>query len=179
MTHARGRSRFPSHAGARRKTSWSGAPFGLFSLAANGAAIAPTNTQALVPGLTLVRTRGELLVILESVGAINDGFRVAAGLCIVSENAFGVGVTAIPTPLTDIAWDGWLWYWAGSVFSDRTAAEAELAADNMTSVRIPIDSKAMRKFKETDVLVGVVEVVETGTATLTAHMEGRILVKLA
>ena len=46
-----------------------------------------------------------------------DGYDGAVGLCIVSENAFNAGIASIPTPITDIQWDGWLWYQS---FSLRT-----------------------------------------------------------
>ena len=50
----------------------------------------------------------------------------------------------------------------------------------LSVVRMTIDSKAMRKFKETDVLVGVIETAdEIGTSVLKANMNVRLLSKLA
>jgi len=94
---------------------------------------------------------------------------------VINENAFGVGVTAIPAPFVDLAWDGWLWHTQGNL---RCVAASGIGDDIMTSTRIVIDTKAMRKFKESDVLVGVIEFVEDATAVMSAYMESRLLVKL-
>ena len=117
-------------------------------------------------------------MVLSTITSALDGFaEVALGLCVVTENAFGVGITAVPTPLTDIGWDGWLWHWAGSVYGPSTTVTN---AEGSANVRIPIDSKAMRKFKETDVMLAVLEVsAEVGAAVLTAKMVTRVLVKVS
>ena len=96
----------------------------------------------------------------------------AFGLCIVTENAVGVGVTAIPSPGVDTFWDGWLYHTTGVV---------GLVPGNVggISAAVEIDSKAMRKFKNSDVMVGVVEVrTEVGAISAVFNLETRILVKL-
>jgi len=125
----------------------------------------------------MVRTRGELLLTISAISAAGDGFpRLAAGICIVSENAFGVGVTAVPTPLTDIAWDGWLWHSMGACFGQ---VSGNFGNDGAQVIRWVIDSKAMRKIKQTDISIGVIELgTETGTATLLADLNTRELVKI-
>ena len=101
---------------------------------------------------------------------------MAAGICVVSQNAFGVGVTAVPDPIGDDAWDGWMWFWEGSlIVTDATDPELQGGG----TARIPIDNKSMRKMNETDTLIGVVGVVETGTATMIAQLETRVLEKPA
>ena len=171
------RSRFPrTRGGARRSTSWSAGPRGVTgTISASEVSIFGTGTQATVDGLTLVRTRGEILLSLDSGTAIDDGYQFAFGLCIVTENAFNAGVASVPTPLTDIAWDGWLFHTQGNLKIASTTIENGLGT---TNARIPIDSKAMRKFKNTDVMVGVLEVVETTTANMRAALESRLLLKL-
>ena len=161
----------------RRKTSWSAGPRGHAQQTAAGTTVFSVTAVAGSDALTIVRTRGEFTAWLSAVAAILDGFQqIGAGICIVSENAAGIGITAIPHPLADIAWDGWLWYWTGTLQS-ANASGASLAGPGM--VRIPIDSKAMRKIKETDVIVGVFESIsEVGTPTVQMNMESRILVKL-
>ena len=168
--------------GQRRRTSWVGGPAGSLTFSASNATGAFTvGSQALVDGLTLVRLRGELLVFLTASNASDGGWdEVAVGVCIVSENAFNVGITAIPTPATDIAWDGWLWYWTGSLKTPRVDAGPDNISIEGSMARIVVDSKAMRKIKATDVIVGVAEVgTEDGVATMELKMESRALVKLS
>ncbi len=176
MASPRG-SRFRRTGNTRRLTSWASGPLGITSLTAAGSAIIPTGSQAVENGLTLVRTRGELLVYLTTATSVLDGFsQVAAGICVVTENAFGIGATAVPAPFTDVGWDGWLWYWTGTLKSVSTTLVNGLG---LAVARVPIDSKAMRKFKATDVQIGVVEVAaEVGTAAARFEMVTRSLVKL-
>ena len=136
-----------------------------------------TGQQATEDGLTLVRTRGEINVAIDTGGALLDGWtRMAFGICMVSENAFTVGVMAIPHPLTDIEWDGWIWHWVGLLF---TVATAPVDAAGCSVVWIPIDSKAMRKWKAPDALVAMGEVSgEVGTVQSQANLNTRILMKL-
>ena len=95
--------------------------------------------------LTIVRLRGSLVLGLESATAINDGFDVvSAGICNVTENAFGAGVTAIPDPIADIAWDGWLWHWDGSLMALKVAALGDAGLSNIGAYVVPIDNKAVR-----------------------------------
>jgi len=175
MARPRGHSSFPRVRGVRRAVSWVVGPLGLSTaLTATGSSLSTTGTQAIADGLTLVRTRGNVAVDLGLVPDIIGGnfFTLSLGLCIVSENAAGIGITATPSPFTDIAWDGWLWHWTGMAgFVNGTNAAL--------GTNIEIDSKAMRKFKATDVLVGVMEAVETGVAgTIQVSWASRVLLKL-
>ena len=103
---------------------------------------------------------------------------MAIGICNVSENASGVGITAVPHPITDMSWDGWLYHaLLGPLISLTTTEEGQTG---LAMIRHEIDSKAMRKLKAQDVTVGVVEVsTEIGTATMTFQARTRILDKLA
>jgi len=127
--------------------------------------------------VTIVRIRGSLTMGLSSVASALDGFsRVGVGLCIVSENAFGVGVTAVPSPIVDIAWDGWIWYNIG----DLAAYTTTLTNSHGSQTKeLQIDSKAMRKIKNTDVLIAVLETAaEVGTAVFNMTLNTRVLLKL-
>ena len=167
----------------RRKTSWAIGPFGSTVHTTNASKVFPTGSQALLEGLTIVRIRGELVGALSGAAAALDGFsRVGVGICITNENAAGIGITATPTPLTDIAWDGWIWHSIFSLFSPGIIAggAADDAPLGSAFIRLEIDSKAMRKFKNTDVLTGVVETGdEVGAANMTLKLNTRVLVKLA
>jgi len=177
-------SKFRSQRGrgsSRRSTSWNVGPSqgGLPSITAGGAFLWDTGAQVALEGLTLVRIRGQMSIWLESVGTIGDGFFASAfGLCVISENAFGVGVTAIPSPITDVAWDGWLWHSFVGPIMGFSVTESENTGP-VSQVRMDIDSKAMRKLKLSDVIVGVGEFsTEVGVTILQFGARTRALVKL-
>jgi len=174
MAHQRSGLRF-QRTGARRRTSWTIGVGGITSLITGANTLVfGTGAQAAQDGLTLVRTRGEVLLTMTGAARLDGFSQISMGICIVSENAAGIGATAIPAPSTDIGWDGWLWFWTGSMSVET------FTAFDATNLRIPIDSKAMRKFKNTDVMVGVIQAgTEVGTASLQATMQTRLLVKLS
>ena len=130
-------------------------------------------------GLTIVRTRGELLLVLLSSSAAQTGMQWAAGLAVVSQKAATLGVTAIPGPLTEMDWDGWLWHSQGSLKTSGGMAANTIDGGPNSMVRVPIDSKAMRKFGDETGFVGMLETVEVGTSTLHAELRTRFLVKLS
>jgi len=95
----------------------------------------------------------------------------------VSSNAAAAGVASVPGPLTEMNWDGWLWYqsWAIRAF---TATHADGVNAQSMLFDYEIDSKAMRKnFGPEHVIVGVHEFVETGTSTIRFDADTRILLK--
>ena len=176
MAHTRG-SQFRRSSGPKRKTNWLSGPLGSVGATAASSSLFATAIQLTVPGRTLIRTRGELNVALSVITSALDGFgAVAFGLAIVELNAFNVGITAMPKPFSDSDWDGWFWHWQGSLFGPSATVTN---AGGPANVRIPIDSKAMRKWKQFDVMVAIMEVAtEVGAAVLTAKLNTRILVKL-
>ena len=127
--------------------------------------------QSTIDGLTVARIRGEFLGFNSAVAAVTDAFRFAAGICKVSENAFGAGGSAIPDPLADISWDGWMWHTTGWL--------GGLILEGAGLARVEIDSKSMRKLPETDLLVGMVSTdSEAGTVTAQFKLITRMLVLL-
>ena len=178
MAHA-SRSRFPRRSAPGRRVSWSPGPSGQTgSISASSSNLFTVAVAATLDDLTLVRTRGELLVAMQIVGgAAQEGFTWAFGMCNVTENAAGIGVTAVPDPQTDVAWDGWFVHEQGSLISQGTAIDE---SSPTLSQRVPIDSKAMRKTHLTDVIVAVLGVTEIGAgSTMFASLTSRILDKLA
>ena len=147
-------------------------------LASATAVIAVSGAQLLQDGLTLLRTRGSLTFLLTGTGSIADGLSGAIGMGIVRLPAFNVGVTAVPTPITEQDWDGWLWWHAFSMRSvTSTIADGANAAG--ISDRVIIDTKAMRKLDEDDVLYFAIETVdEVSTAVLQWHIDTRVLLAL-
>ena len=162
----------------RRQSSWAVGPLGLVSRSSSGVSLFATSAQAQANGLTIVRLRGELLVMVTAGASVLDGFEGAFGICIVSENAFGAGVGSVPSPIADIGWDGWFAY---QMFQVKvvTATIGEGVNAPSAVARYEIDSKAMRKFKATDTVIAILEVTEVGAATLAAQFRSRILVKIA
>ena len=173
-------TRFPRTGGrgTRRKVTWAAGPNGSTGvISGNNVTIFGTGSQATAPDTTLVRTRGELIVQLLTASASAEGFRFAFGMCTVTENAAGIGATAVPDPLADIAWDGWFFHYTGTLFAMSTSPTTD--ASETTARVISVDSKAMRKVEETDVDIAVFSVLETGTATMQARFESRQLIKLS
>ncbi len=171
------RSRFP-RTGARRRVSWAISPSGQVGpISGNSNNAFPTSAVASLDDLTVVRTRGRLLLQLITADAVGSGFEWAFGMCVVTQNAAGVGVTALPDPIGDIAWDGWFVYEQGwLVASDATPIVDRFVGEQQL---IEIDSKAMRKTHLTDNIVAMLGVQEVGTATVRAAFTGRMLSKLA
>jgi len=126
---------------------------------------------------TIVRIRGSVQFGLLTATAAGDGFHGAIGLGIVQADAFAAGAASSPGALTDADWDGWMWH----SFFDIHAQVATIAAGGLeqTGVRIAIDTKAMRKIEDAEVLLGSLDIVEIGTATAFFHADTRILFKLS
>ena len=164
----------------RRKTSWNAGPTQLAgtALSAAGSTIWSLGQSGTGDGLTIIRLRGEAELFLSVVTSVGDGFAAfAMGIGIVSSQAFAAGGASMPAPLTNTTWDGWMWHYSGAgLFGQSTT---ELAAGPIDAVRIPIDSKAMRKVGSNEVIFGAVEMgVETGTATAVFTANSRMLFKL-
>ena len=168
-----------------RKTSWEDGPGGPTSqtTSASGQVVLGAGAIALQPGLTTVRIRGEFLAYLTAATALNDGYTGAFGIGLASENAFSdVGITALMHPFDDSNWDGWMYH---KFFSVKAAgpivqAAVSLSTDNplVSSIRIEVDSKAMRKVPVDTVIFAAIDVDEVGTAVMQSQFDSRQLVKL-
>ena len=118
---------------------------------------------------------------LDLATAAGDGFLGALGIGIVTTDAFDAGITAVPGPFSDSDWDGWIWH---HFFQLRGIAVQSQGADVAINsvggtLRIPIDSKAMRIQSDNEVLFGMTETaVETGTAGMVVVADTRVLDKL-
>ena len=165
----------------RRRTNWVGGPqtvaFGETNVTGDSSFLFLSPVADELPGSTIIRTRGLFSVRLTAVTANGDGFFGAIGFGVTTTPAGVAGVGSVPTPLTEVTWDGWMYH---SVHAGVTSLETtEVARGPISAIRIPIDTKAMRKFRESDLLVGVVELgTETGTAAGIFRAETRMLSKL-
>ena len=97
----------------------------------------------------------------------------AVGIGKISAPAFAAGITAVPTPITESRWNGWLWH---SFFSVHDQ-DISLAPGPGFHQRIMIDSKAMRKFDSEEVLFAVAEVTEIGSLTIAMYLDTRMLIQ--
>ena len=123
----------------------------------------------------MIRTRGQFAAYMETGGAAGNGFRGAAGIYMMTEDAFAVGVTAALDPLVDANSDMWLWHTFFDVRQNTNTLSDGANAFGMT-FRTEIDSKAMRKgFDPERVMVGVTGVVETNAATVRIQADTRQL----
>ena len=172
----------------RRKVGWEGGIGGAVAQSAitvSADLIVSPALSILFDGLTLVRTRGQLLIFLTSATAAGGGFVGAFGIGVANTAAVVAGAGSLPTPVTEVDWDGWLFWHAIQVIAPGALAESTVS-DELTGVagmsaaqRIEIDSKAMRKIGIQDSIFGVLQVVELGSATADWFVDTRILVKLA
>ena len=164
----------------KRTTLWNVGPSSaaIQSQSATGTQLVDTGQQSL-GGVTIVRMRGELAIWLSVVTTLGDGFTdLTAGIGIVTNDAFAVGASAMPTPKGDSDWGGWLWH--ASLATLIGFETTEVLRGPMSAVRVPIDSKAMRKITGNETIFGAVQFgTEVGTATAQFQMNTRMLFKLS
>ena len=173
------RSRSVSFPGrTRRRVGWDDGTGGVPAQAVTGSTVAFVGNavSVLTDGTTLVRTRGQLDVFLAGYSAAGDGYQGAFGIGVTTLAAVTVGITAVPTPITEQTWDGWLYWTPISVHGgEATAGDKDFGPAHQRTI---VDSKAMRKLKEDQSLFAVWEVTEIGTATAHIFWDSRCLYKL-
>ena len=95
-------------------------------------------------------------------------------MCVVTDQAAAIGVTAMPTPTTDNISDSWfLWLpWMASWrLADATGVQAN------PYMRYDFDSKAMRKVQESDTIAVMLENASAGDGC-NFLLQFRMLLKL-
>ena len=137
--------------------------------------LASLNTAALgLRPFTVVRTRGPLFIRSDQQAA-TEPYQAAIGLAVVSDQSVAIGVTAVPTPVTDSGSDLWFVYqWMQGAFIFNSG----IGATESGSTQIQVDSRAMRKVEDGQDVIIVQEtaaVQSTGSQLLSAF---RILIKL-
>ena len=157
---------------SRRETTWFQFTPASFTMAAASTAVVAFSLNAAALALrpfTIVRTRFELQLQSDQAAAI-ERQQAALGMAVVSDQAVAVGVTAVPTPITDLASN--LWFVHQLIFAD----ESNLTDRTRSATRMSVDSKAMRKV---EVGQDMVIVIETGAFSSGAILEvgGRMLIK--
>ena len=174
MPHSRGfnqRSR-----SNRRATEWGFGPGGTtpVTVSATQVQLVGSGVTQDLGGVTIVRTRGLLGLSLLSSAAAGEGFTGAFGIGVVATTAFVAGVASVPTPITEMDWEGWLYH---EFFDVRLGLAA--GSENAGVHRTIVDSKAMRKWEANEqTLFAALETSEQGTASVELTFNSRVLVKL-
>ena len=174
---------------ARRRNSWevgpeTGVNGDSQAVSASGQFLATTAVRVLQDGLTIVRTRGDLNLILQTADGGASGFHGAFGIGIFNFNAVNTGgISSLLTPLADENWDGWLYHRYFSLFPGAAvAAAASQDTDQVNAttaaLHIEVDSKAMRKTQQDDSVVAILDVVEVGVCAMRWAFNCRQLLKL-
>ena len=181
MAHSR---RFgPGRNSSQRKTAWNGgphtsaAPGSPQTITASGTTVVTTGIIALSEGTTLIRTRGVLTMSLQNAAAQANGFTGAFGILAAGNEAFTAGAGSLPDPQDEPGDERWLYHKFFQIVSN-TATTADIGQDVLASLRVDIDSKAMRKVSPDLVICAVLGVVEVGTATMAWMLNSRLLFKL-
>ena len=170
-------SRFPSARVAprsKRMSAWDEAAISAGQAIASSAKTgwATGSSLATETAATIVRIRGYVQVILTVGTSAGDGFQCAVGLGLIEDTAFSIGITALPGPISDPEWPGWMYH---KYFSIRSLGVQDAAINAQSNVlRFEIDSKAMRKEKAGQTFFGMWETIETGTAS--GLFDGRVRV---
>ena len=171
---SRGRARLPS----RRRKGWEEGVMGgvVVTQTASGSIFVGSAVTPTLDGLTLLRLRGSLFLGLRAGAAGVDRVRGAFGIGIATAAAVAVGVTAVPTPVTEQSWDGWI-YWE-NFYLENQDGTTQTYEDGSGLVRMPIDTKAMRKLTEDDAIYAAIETTHNGTVVLSVQGDSRILFAL-
>ena len=153
----------------RRLTTWFEFQWFQQTLTAEGGSIFFSLNAAalgLVP-FTIVRSHFMIHVQSDQAAAVEEFFG-AVGIAVVSTEAVAVGVTAVPTPITEMGSALW--------FVHQMYGGAQRTAADKSGVLISIDSKAMRKVEAGQDIVVVGELDNQGAGHILG-IGGRMLIK--
>ena len=159
----------------RRETLWVPIPPVSTNITGSGTSLIYTASaaeQALRP-YTIVRTHLFLEFESDQLAATEDWW-AAIGFAVVSDQASAIGVTAVPTPITDLGSDAWYLHQFGKgaiLFGDLTGFQAS------TGKQVQVDSKAMRKVEDGFDNIVTIESF-TGFSGVAVATAGRQLLKL-
>ena len=159
----------------RRESLWLFFPTSEVNLAAASTAVLGFSLNAAALALrpfTIVRTRLTWHTRSDQ-SAATELWGTSLGMCVVSDQASAIGVTAVPTPITDQGSD--LFF----VYEENYGAMLVSTVVGFTDVgrRVEVDSKAMRRVNDDEDMVVTFE--NTAFTPSGANIiGGRILIKL-
>ena len=161
-----------------RKSLWIGITPTITTSVTGGVITNALNAAALaLRPFTIVRTHLQFYAHSDQA-ATSETYGGAVGMAVVSDQALAVGVTAIPTPITDLGSDLFFvhqMYWGEAHLFSAIGVEDLTGQGNGWTV----DSKAMRKVTDDQDLAIVLESTSgiIGEGSIVAMM-GRMLIKL-
>ena len=160
----------------RRQTLWVGLSEVDQVLAAANTAVLTHSANAALLALrpfTIVRTHISWFCSSDQTGA-QEVYQTALGFCVPTDQAVAIGVTAVPTPFTDLGSDMFLVH---SISAGRFIFISGVGVHPTGGILTTIDSKAMRRVEDDSDIAVVIENsgVSLGSRNIIA---GRVLVKL-
>ncbi len=164
-----------SRSSSKRQSLWIGfTPTQTTITAGSGATLTHVlNAAALaLEPFTVVRVRGEAYVHSDQI-ANTEHQSVGWAMAVVSQQASTIGITAVPTPFTDISSDLFFAY-QPLINSFDVASSIGIM---QTGTRYQIDSRAMRKVDEGSDVISVLETSGVSQGVI-VDLWFRILVKL-
>ncbi len=161
--------------GNRRETSWFGIALTITSLGDSGTSLlAALNALGLAKRpFTIVRTYLEVMVTSDQITSTETGVG-AIGMAVVSDQASAIGITAIPTPVTDLASD---LFYLHQIVMTRISLITSAGFEMNSGQNYSLDSKAMRKVNDDQDVILVAETAAAPSAGLIFNVMGRFLVK--
>ena len=164
------------HGGMVRQTLWAavGPATATMAAASNANRFLVSNAALLaLRPFTVIRMHVNWFSESDQTSAL-ESVQVAMGFAVVSDQASAIGVTAVPTPFTDLSSD--LWYLhdiAAMTYSFITGTGVQVPGGIMKD----IDSKAMRKVQEGEQINGMLETSSLSDGAIVT-VAGRMLLKL-
>jgi len=160
--------------GARRETSWLGLPALNVNVAPGVAALthALTDDEKLHRPFTIVRTHVHVMVQSDQ-SAASENVVIGVGASVVSDQSLAIGVTAVPTPITDLGSDMWFFH---QLATARFAFNTAVGFDDHAAEHYTWESRAMRKVNDAQDIVFSVEASVAGSGALITII-GRLLIK--
>ena len=168
---ARNHSRTARRAGQVRLTDWGFLNPANTTLAASSVILGSLNAAALaMRPFTIIRQYYEIMLRSDQAAAVEIQI-AGVGVCVVSDQASAIGITAIPTPLTDLGSDLWM------LHQICMANAVDLTDRTIPARHYSIQSKSMRKVNSDEDMM----IVAQGSAAsqgMILSMGGRFLIKL-
>jgi len=173
---ARPRRSFIRSGRAVRETMWVGVGETNSTIAASSTALLINSGSAGLLALrpfTVVRTRGILAFRSDQTG-VSEAFHAALGYSVVTDQASAIGITAVPTPYTDIGSD---MFYVHQFFSGRFEFVTGVGFHPQSMQVKEYDSKAMRRVNDDSDVVTVLETSSLSSGINIYHA-ARFLIKL-
>jgi len=170
------RKRFVRGGKSVRETSWVFVDPTVTQLAAaNTAVIVGISNAALLAlrPFTVIRVHGFFGISADQATA-DESIAAAVGYSVVSDQAGAIGVTAVPTPFTDLGSDLWFVH---QIMMARTEFQSGTGVNFNTVRGGAYQSKAMRKVNDDETIAITIETASTSSG-LFVHHAARMLIKL-